>query len=256
MSLELDLLEIYEKSLKEGTDQLLEVPHRKPPAPGQIRELWSLPLERFMVLEEVSEGLYLTVPLTSYLQLLPHSSPVYEIKSRGLRLGVVPVWDYLRQELIENYSQVIGRVSQDQIQKVKDYITKTKDLRWATKRFISLNSKRWAKWTMHSLLAQADLAEEIAQIVHINEQIQKDLSSYRTYALAAENKYFKGSNFFAVLRENLLRLYLPVEYVGKRLKVLVGSVVVFEGELESVKLDLVGDFSGINLEEELRIVEL
>ncbi len=108
MSLELELLEIYEKNLKEGSDELLEVPHKKEPKVGQIRELWSVPVERFVILQEVQEGLYKTVPLTSYLQVLPNSTPIYELRSRGLKLGVVPVWDYLRRELIENYSQVIG----------------------------------------------------------------------------------------------------------------------------------------------------
>lgn len=42
MSLELELLEIYEKNLKEGSDKLVEVQHKKPPKCGQIRELWSV----------------------------------------------------------------------------------------------------------------------------------------------------------------------------------------------------------------------
>ncbi|QID32734.1 hypothetical protein [Pampinifervens florentissimum] len=257
MSLELELLEIYEKNLKEGSDKLVEVQHKKPPKCGQIRELWSVPVERFLILEETGEGLYLTVPMTSYLQLLPNNAPMYEIKGRGLRLGVVPVWDYLRQELITTYSQVIGVISQDQLERIKNFLRESQSIPWHTRRFIKLNSKRWAKWTMYSLLAQAELAErEEAQVIRLSPDTEKALEEIRTYALAADNRYFKVGNFFVVLEEGLLRLYLPIEFVGKVVRVLLGSVVVFEGEVESPRLEILGNFFGINIPEELKVVEL
>ncbi len=257
MSLELELLEIYEKNLKEGSDELLEVPHKKEPKVGQIRELWSVPVERFVILEEVQEGLYKTVPLTSYLQVLPNSTPIYELRSRGLKLGVVPVWDYLRRELIENYSQVIGKLPEEELSKIEEYLSREKELKFATRRFIKLNSKRWAKWTMYSLLAQAELAErEETQVIRLSPDTEKALEEIRTYALAADNRYFKVGNFFVVLEEGLLRLYLPIEFVGKVVRVLLGSVVVFEGEVESPRLEILGNFFGINIPEELKVVEL
>lgn len=257
MSMELELLEIYERSIKEGSDKLTPIPEKKEVKIGQIRELWSLPTERFVILEEVGEGLFLTAPMTSYLQVLPSDSPMYELKSQGLRLGIIPVWDYLRRELIEEFSTVIGRVSTDEITKIKEYISKPKTLKYATKRFIKLNSKRWAKWTMYSLLAQAELAErEEGQVIKISRETEERLYPYRTYALAAENRYFKGKNYFAILKEKALRLYFPVELVGRIIKIAIGNEFIFEGELESVKLDIEGDFSGINIQEELKVVEL
>ncbi|WP_171261032.1 hypothetical protein, partial [Acinetobacter baumannii] len=179
---------------------LLEVPHKKEPKVGQIRELWSVPVERFVILQEVQEGLYKTVPLTSYLQVLPNSTPIYELRSRGLKLGVVPVWDYLRRELIENYSQVIGKLPEEELSKIEEYLSREKELKFATRRYIKLNSKRWAKWTMYSLLAQAELAErEEAQVIRLSPDTEKALEEIRTYALAADNRYFKVGNFFVVL---------------------------------------------------------
>ncbi|MFN3263274.1 MAG: hypothetical protein ACK42C_00050 [Aquificaceae bacterium] len=161
MSLELEFLENYEKSLKEGTSRLFEVPSKEPVETGQIRELWCVPVERFLILSEDTTGLYITVPLTSYIQLLPRDTLFFELKGQGLLLGVVPVWDYLRQEVIENYSKVIGKVSEDDLKKVKELLkTGFKDKRWAVKRFLRLNSKRWVALTMGSLLVQAELAEE------------------------------------------------------------------------------------------------
>ncbi|MCX8000627.1 MAG: hypothetical protein N3A69_17035, partial [Leptospiraceae bacterium] len=131
---------------------------------GQVREMWTIPLERFLVLEEVGDGLYKTVPLTSYVLLLPSSAPVYRLQSYGLRLGAVPTWDYLRVEFIEKYTTSIGRISPQELERVKIYVktTDSDSLKYATRKFISLNSKVWAKWTMASLLHHADLAEEEA----------------------------------------------------------------------------------------------
>lgn len=259
MSLRVELLELYEQSLKEGTDRLFEVDRKVDVRVGQIREIWCLPPERFVVVEEVQEGLYLTVPLTSYLQLLPQDAPLYELRRTGLRLGVVPVWDYMRKELIERYSTVLGKVHQPELEKIKEYaFSKANEkLDYISRRFVKLNSKRWAIWNMYSLLAQAEIEESSqAQVVRLTPEVEKELERYRAYALAAENRYFRGSNFFAVLKDNLLRLYLPVEFVGKKIQVKVGEVVLFEGELEDVRLEMEGDFSGINLEEGLKVVEL
>lgn len=257
MSLKLELLELYRKSLKEGNDELTEVMDKKQAKAGQIRELWSLPPERFVVLEDSGNGVFLTTPLTSYLQLLPANAPVYQLRSRRLNLGVLPVWNRLRKELIENYSQVLGIVSTEELQRIKDYVSEKKELSYTTRSFLKLNSQRWARWSMYSLLAQADVTgHKGGQVVRLSPGVETQLSAYRTHALAAESRYFKGTRYFAVLRNNMLRLYLPVELVGRLIRVLVGEVVVFEGRLESVRLDLIGDFSGINLQEELRVVEL
>jgi len=240
--IELELLEIYEKNLK--NDKLVEVPQKQRVQIqiGQIRELWSVPVERFLILEEVNQGLYLTVPMTSYLQLLPNNSPAYKIKNKGLVLGVVPTWDYLRQELIERYSQVIGRVSEEELQKIKDYINKTKNLPWHTKRFIKLNSKRWAKWTMYSLLAQAELAEqEDKQVVKLPPEIENALPKGKNH----EDKYIKGQNFFAVLKKDVLRVYLPVEMVGERIEITIDGLTVFEGQVECPRIDIEGNFEGV-----------
>lgn len=161
MGLIVELLEMYEKNLKEGSCRLVEVPQeqRKPVQVGQIRELWTIPQERFLVLREES-GLYRTAPLTSYLQLLPQNAPLYELRRHGLVLGVVPIWDYLKEEIIVNHSKVIGKVSEEEVARIKEYLKQDTDkLPWHTKRFMRLNSRRWAYISLASMLMHAEEVE-------------------------------------------------------------------------------------------------
>lgn len=257
MSLKLELLELYESSLKEGTDIPVEVQTVKEVSVGQIREITSIPPERFIIIGQEGD-LFITAPVTSYIELLPRHTPLYRLRSWGLRLGVVPAWDFLRREFIEKYSYVLGRANEEEVEKVKSYL-KSVDINsvgWTVKRFIRLNSKRWAKWTMASLLVHADMAEQGAVVVRLTPEVESRMDRYRTYALAAENRYFRGENFLAVLTERGLRLYLPDELLGKKVRISAGDVVLFEGELESTSLEMEGNFSRINPEEVIRVVEI
>ncbi|MDW8295243.1 MAG: hypothetical protein RMK21_07855, partial [Aquificaceae bacterium] len=253
---------IYEESLKEGTHLPAKVPEKFSqllPQVGEIREVWNIPPERFIIIRQVEDGLFFTVPMSSYLLLLPPGSPIYELKRLGLRLGVVPTWDYLREEFIKRYTSPIGRVPQADLSKIEQWVRSWREdsAGYAVRKFISLNSRIWAKWTMASLLHHADLAEEGAfQVIKLDDKTERDLEPYRVFALAAENRYFKGENFYAVLLDNGLRLYLPEELFRKRVRITIGEVVLFEGELEDTRLELEGNFSGINPEEVLKVVEL
>ncbi|MCX8000829.1 MAG: hypothetical protein N3A69_18130, partial [Leptospiraceae bacterium] len=64
--MKVELLKAYEVSIKEGTHVPARVQRSTPPQVGQVREVWSVPVERFVITEKVSDGLYKTVPLTSY----------------------------------------------------------------------------------------------------------------------------------------------------------------------------------------------
>lgn len=161
--LKLELLNLYEASLKEGASVPVRVPQKlkKEVKVGQIRELWSVPVERFVVLQKEGD-LFITAPMTSYLQLLPEKSPLYRLSSYGLVLGVVQGFDYLRSEFIQNYSTVLGFVSQEELARIKTFAMESQNLNtgWVQKRFARLNSRRWAKYTLANLLAHANKAEE------------------------------------------------------------------------------------------------
>lgn len=158
-----ELLSMYEKNLKEGSIKLIEVPEPyEEIQTGQIRELWMIPPERFLVLEKVDDNLYITVPMTSYIQLLPEDAPLYANKYTDdfiTTLGVVPVWDYVRGEIIRKYSKVIGRIRETELSKIKSYIEKGNNYPWEVRRFIKLNSKIWSSLNMYSILSDVDEIE-------------------------------------------------------------------------------------------------
>lgn len=253
----LDLLENYKESLKEG--RLTPVPIKGDQASvGQIRELTTIPEERFLVLEEVKKDLFLTVPMTSYLQLIYGDYPlpkVYEL--RGLRLSPVPTWDYLRRDLIENYSYVIGKISD--LTEIKVWLNEIKNakLPWYTRKFLKLNAKVWSKLSLSSILTKLEEEEKepSSWVIRLSPDVEERIKEVTVSTLAAETKYKKGENFYAVVEKESLKLYLPLEFVGKRIRISYEGIVLFEGEVESPVLEIEGDFRGIKVEE-LNVVEL
>ncbi|MCX7999019.1 MAG: hypothetical protein N3A69_08740 [Leptospiraceae bacterium] len=167
-----ELLKIYEESLKNGRNVPVKVSTPVPPRVGQIRELLTIPVERFVILSKIQDGLYLTAPMTAYLQLLPKDSLFYKLSVTGVKLGVIPTWDYLREEIILNYTLPIGSVPQVDIPKIEQWVRSWRDdsAGYAVRKFISLNSKVWAKWTMWSLFHQADIEEENENLEETEEE--------------------------------------------------------------------------------------
>ncbi|MGB9874162.1 MAG: hypothetical protein ACPLRS_04245, partial [Hydrogenobacter sp.] len=224
-----ELLKIYTETVEKGdnTPVRIEPTHAEV---GQVRALTTLPEERFLVLKELDSDLFLVVPLSSYLQLLTTDPlpPLYEW--RGLRLALVPTWYHIRREIIENYSRKLFVIKD--ITSAKNYIKSVQrpNLPWHTKKFLHLNAKRWANLVLASLLKDTEEREEEIYI----QRVQGDTSKLEKPLASTHSKYRKGENYFAVFEENLLRLYLPVEYHGKRISVRIKDKPIFEGSLESV----------------------
>jgi len=251
------LLEIYREVVEKGDNTLAKI-DPTPACVGQIRNLTFLPEEYFLVLEETDQNLFLVVPLSFYLPLLIPAKPPYYLYKPHYRkpeddatvLMVVPTWYYVRREIIENYSRVVLTVDE---KPAKEYIQKIRrdHFPWYLRQFLHLNAKRWANLVLASLLKDVEEREEEIYI----QRVQGDTSKLSTpLALAAHSKYRKGENYFAVFEEDRLRLYLPVEYLGKTISVRIQDKPIFEGTLESVVLEILGNFRGF--EEDLHVVQL
>ncbi|SNZ13639.1 hypothetical protein [Hydrogenobacter hydrogenophilus] len=246
----LNLLKLYEDTIKDGDHTPVPL-EPEPVQVGQVRAFSMIPEERFLVLEELDNDLFLVVPVSSYLQLLTTDPlpPLYEW--RGLRLALAPIWYHIRKEIIENYSRKLFIIKD--LTSAKNYIksVQRQNLPWYTKKFLHLNAKRWANLVLVSLLKDVWEREEELYI----QRVQGDTSKLLTpLALAAHSKYKRGENYFAVFEEDRLRLYLPVDYLGKRISVRIKDELIFEGTLESVILEIMGDFRGF--EEDLHVVQL
>jgi len=220
-----ELLEMYEKNLKEGCMKLVEVPEneKREIEVGQIRELW-MPMERFLVLERVDDNLYLTVPLTSYVQLLPEDAPLYCNRysdNYKILLGVVPVWDYVKGDIIKRYSKVIGRIRETEIPKIKSYIEKKdRNYPWEVKRFIKLNSKVWSMINMYSILSHVDEIEnsEDKQVIYIeNKEVIDDTGI----------AYLKTENAYIVISKDVIRIYTQTTVGLKHGRIKINGDVVY-----------------------------
>jgi hypothetical protein len=228
----MDLLRLYEKSLEEGMPVPVEV-NGEPVRVGQVRELATIPFERFLVLEEVEPELFLTVPVTSYLHLLNFKPypPTYLFRGYSskfdLVLACVPSWDYMKKELIERFSQKIGYIREEQLKRVKEWLSEVIniDLPWYTRKFLRLNSKVWAKLTQSSLLTHIEELEEKAEPQII--ELEKELSSY------VEKPIYKKIENFYVAIDNQTRLYPPIQLAGQKIRISVKDKTVFEGEVLS-----------------------
>lgn len=238
--IKVELLEMYEKNLKEGSRKLIEVPDKKEIEVGQIRELWMIPPERFLVLEKVDDNLYLVVPMTSYIQLLPENTPLYANRYSDdyiTILGVVPVWDYVKGEIIRKYSKVIGRVRETELPKIKDYIERRdKNYSWEVKRFIRLNSKIWSSINMYSILSHVDERERAdKQVIYLeNKEVIDDNGL----------TFLRTENAYIVISKDVIRIYLQIELVGKHARIKIDDKVVYSGEIESARIELVGSYTG------------
>lgn len=230
----MDLLRLYEKSLEEGMPVPVEV-NGEPVRVGQVRELATIPGERFLVLEEVKEGLYLTVPMTSYLQLVNFQPypPTFVFKGYSSRyaltLACVPVWDYLTGELIEEYSQKIGYLNEESLKRVKEWLNEVIniDLPWYTRKFLSLNSKVWAKLTQSSLL---DLEEEKIEVIPLYIHLPEEIPSIE---VDVPIYYYGKAPANVMVEKGKTSILFEIEKVGSTVKITAGDYTIYEGKLET-----------------------
>lgn len=134
---------------------------------------------------------------------------------------------------------------------------KNAKLPWYTRKFLKLNAKVWSKLSLSSILTKLEEEEKepSSWVIRLSPDVEERIKEVTVSTLAAETKYKKGENFYAVVEKESLKLYLPLEFVGKRIRISYEGIVLFEGEVESPVLEIEGDFRGIKVEE-LNVVEL
>lgn len=234
----MDFLRLYEESLKEGRLIPVKV-DGEPVKVGQVRELATIPGERFLVLEEVQENLFLTVPMTSYLHLLNFKPypPVFAFHNYSsryvLNLACVPSWDYLRRELMEGYSQVIGTIGEESLKRVKEWLNEVikSDLPWYVRKFISLNSEVWARLTQASLMEHAERLEEAqVEVEPLYICLPEEVPSIE---VSAPIYYYWKLPANVMVEEGRTSIMFEIEDTGKPVRIKAGDYTIYEGKLES-----------------------
>ena len=220
----------YEESLGE---ELIEVKEeeRKPSREGQVRLFFMTPPEFVLVLKKKGD-LNVIVPLTSYLQLAITDKYPPLIKWRGLNLVPLPFWVYVNEKLLQKYSVPVFKIRK--LDPIRDYVktARTKGIGEWREKFIRKTAERFRDLNISSIIYEVVREEEgkSGVVVKFPTVLKEEIESRRELALAAQpTSYLRGSNWLGVVEEDKLILYLPEDYVGKKVAISLGDKVIYEG---------------------------
>jgi hypothetical protein len=226
-------LKLYKDSL--GSERLkVKESARVPVQVGQIRVLFWMPEEYVLIFHIEDEGLVHAVPLTEWVSLTTCS---IRIHIRHYTFAPLPFIVYLRKELLEQESYPIAIVRQETIEKVlKDVdMSPTWSAIKPIRDFLKLVWKRYEDITLSSLFythIQREKQEEATKglvIQFLPYVIQKYIHQLQAYQRAAQTNALKGENWFGVVEEGKVVIYLPAEYEGKKVRIKFFEDVIYEG---------------------------
>lgn len=225
----------YEESIG---DELIEVKEeeRKPSEAGQVRLFFMTPPEFVLVLKK-EDDLNVIVPLTSYLQLAVTDRYPPLIKWKGYNLVPLPFWVYANEKLLQRYSVPVFRIKN--LEAIRDYVktARTKGIGEWREKFIRRTAERFKDLSLSSVIYEVVREEETKSgiVIRFPTALKERIERRKELALAAQpTSYLKGNNWLGVVEENRLILYLPEDYVGKRVVVSLGEEVIYEGPGEQV----------------------
>ncbi|MFZ8830775.1 MAG: hypothetical protein ACO2OY_01220, partial [Thermodesulfobacteriaceae bacterium] len=150
------------------------------------------------------------------------------------------------EKFLLTYTFKRGTLNEDDIHLLEDYAKRAQipyDIRGEYIRFLM---QLLAPYNTESIFTYLEKLEEY-QFVPSVFTISDDLKNYYenshfAYAKAASSKnVHKGKNFFAIVEKipegSKLTLYLPQDYLGQKITIKVENKVIFEGPLETIKLE-------------------
>lgn len=246
----------YEESLG---DELIEVKEeeRKPSEEGQVRLFFITPPEFVLVLKKEND-LNIIVPLTSYLQLAITDRYPPLIKWKGYNLVPLPFWVYANEKLLQKYSVPVFRIRD--LKAVREYVktARTKGIGEWREKFIGKTAERFKDISLSSIIYEVVREEETRSgiVIKFPTALREEIESRTELALAAQpTSYLKGNNWFGVVEENRLILYLSEDLVGKKILISLGHKEIYKGvgrEIITVE-DVPRASSYTFLEEELNV---
>jgi len=257
--------ELY-KELLQSKEILVEVENPKPPKVRDIRELQVFPPIYLVLLDELSyynEKLFKAAVFTEEIELgwLGHT-PILKLDSIKTVLIQLPFLVYLEESFLFRFSKKWGWIHKIDLKLIEEY-AKRPIPKTLQGEYIHLVMKRLMPYNTASLLdylEKIETYEETPLIIQIPQTLSKSLMEYSYAKAAASKNVFKGENFFAIIEKEKsktrLIIYLPQDYIGKKVTIKLKEEKVFEGELTKNKvlldsLPVLLDYSF--LEEELDV---
>ncbi len=243
---------------------------------GDLRVLMCFPPVYVAIVDELpfyQEKLFKCVVLTEELELgwLGKETPIIKVDKRKSLLVALPFWIYILEDFLYEYSEKLGEIAEETIERLIDYAEKAKiPEKRVEGEYIRTVMKRLSEINSASLLEFFDYLEkyeESPQVLQLSPTVAESLSSvlseYAFRAVAGGKSVFRGENFFAIVEKledkAKLIIYLPQEYIGQKVTIALKENTLFEGELERdvfvvEPFLLMADYSFI--EEELRVIPL
>jgi len=243
--------ELY-KSLRGEDLKIFSVSTKIPPKLNELRELCTIPPIYFALTEEFhldQVKLYKALVLTEEIGLgwLNPETPIIKLPHLKTLLVALPFWVYVDEKFLLTYTFKRGTINEDDIYRLEDYVKRAQipyDIRGEYIRFLM---QLLAPYNTESILTYLEKLEEyqfIPSVFTLSDELKTYYeNSHFAYAKAASSKnVHKGKNFFAIVEKipeigPKLTLYLPQDYLGQKITIKVENKVLFEGLLETIKLE-------------------
>jgi len=240
------------KSLREKELIVSPVSQKISPKVTDLRELCTFPPIYFALAEEISfyqEKLFKAIVLTEEIILgwLNPKTPILKLHNFKTLLVALPFWVYLDEKFLLTYTFKRGTINEDDIHRLEDYAKRVQipyDIRGEYIRFLM---QLLAPYNTESILTYLEKLEEyqfVQSVFTMSDELKTYYeNSHFAYAKAASSKnVHKGKNFFAIVEKipeigPKLTLYLPQDFLGQKITIKVENKVLFEGLLETIKLE-------------------
>jgi len=231
------------------------------PVVREIREMGAVPPLYVLIAEETYSNLFRCIPLTELGILVPFEDvPIFHLKDRTLT--TLSFWVYLSKEVLTKLSRTIAKTNEESISRCLEFISKVKiPEKGIFAEYINFEMERLRDLNTYSMLSFVEEIErEPIQIV-VEDELKEFYKREYAYLLAASpKKVLKGKNWYGIIKEKegnpYLVLYLPADFIGKEIKVILKDKVLYKGKIFLDKLILenipkLSDYSF--LEEELDV---
>lgn len=220
----------------------------KSPEIGDLRRLEVFPPIYLLLVEEYplhQEKLSKCLVFTEDIELgtLKGDTPFILLEKEKTILVGLPLWIYSMEDLLLNYSTRMGKLTAENIEEFTQYAEKTPIPDTPQGKYIKAVAKFLSPINTSSLFEYLDsLEKEAPQTIRLEERVFEPYKEYQFSLAASSKRTFKGENWLALVEESeskaRLILYLPQDYLGKKIKITLGEKVLFEGELESDQIIL------------------
>lgn len=244
-------LKSYQKMIK-SEEKVFSVEKKIPPAKNQLRMLAIAPPIYVALLEEISfynEKIFKAFPLTEEIDLgyyFPLKNPIFSLRRERILLCALPIEVYFMEDFLYHNSFYIGTFD---FSRFSEFLERRilPPLETPQGKYLQVIKERLKPFNVSGLLESLKKIEEIDKSVSLKielpQALAKRLSEEYGFALSASGKnVFKGENFLAYLERKedsaVLVLYLPEDYLGRRVKITLKGETLFEGWLETHKLIL------------------